>query len=510
MAISSNDLIEAMRVAVDLLAELDPRELDGHEAAQQFLALDQVAGRVTALAARRLPVVEADGWWAAQGARTVASWVSSAGRMTYGRAASLVRLRRALQGPLPLTAAAASAGTVPLDHAQALARHAPTSDVRKEALAAPASECGEEFLVEHAEQLGADPFARLVARWAAAADAESDERGYRKATDREFVGLSETTGGFHLKGFLTTDHGATLRAALDAVKTPPTPGDTRTTQQRRAQALADVARLTLDHGLVGTGAAVRPHLTCIVDWESLQRALHRTGAAHAAGSSDSGSDASPRHFPDRSASSAEPMAAGATTAAGARPATGAGAEDTEDTEDTDPITELRAGRLFGARSGSADDCPTDGRGPFGFRLAPIADEERFAVGEIQGAGPISQHVLARLACDSEITRVVFGPQSQVINAGRAERTFSGPRRRAIIARDGTCRYPDCSAPPSLGEFHHVDHWVRDLGDTDANRGNLLCWYHHALVHRLGIEIGRSPTGRWTFTTRHGSELARAA
>ncbi|RHA40122.1 HNH endonuclease signature motif containing protein [Cellulomonas rhizosphaerae] len=433
MAISSDDLLEAMRVATDLLAEFDPRDLDGCEAAQQFLALDQVAGRITALAARRLPVVEADGWWATDGSRTVASWVSSAGRMTYGRAASLVRLGRAFQGALPLTAAAASAGTVPFDHAQALARHAPTSDIRKEALAAPASECGEEFLVEHAEQLGADPFARLVARWAAAADPESDERGYRKATDREFVGLSETTGGFHLKGFLTTNHGATLRAALDAVMTPPTPDDTRTTQQRRAQALADVARLTLDQGLVGSGAAVRPHLTCIVDWESLQRALHRTGAA--------GSSAS---------------------------------------------------------------------GPFGFRLEPIADEERFAVGEIPGAGPIPQHVLARLACDSEITRVVFGPQSQVINVGRAERTFSGPRRRAIIARDGTCRYPDCSAPPSLGELHHVDHWVRDLGDTDANRGILLCWYHHALVHRLGIEIGRSPTGRWTFTTRYGSDLARAA
>ncbi|ROS31785.1 HNH endonuclease signature motif containing protein [Cellulomonas sp. PhB150] len=479
MAFSTDELIDAMRVAVDLLAEMDPRDLDGREAGQQFVELDRLAGRVTALAARRLPVVEADGWWAAEGARTVTSWVSSAGRMTHGRAASLVRLGRAFQSSLPLTADAATAGTVPLDHAQALARHAPTSDVRKEALAAPASECGEEFLVDHAEQLGADPFARLVAKWAAAADPESDERGYRKATDREFVGLSATTDGFHLKGFLTTDHGASLRAALDAVMTPPTPDDRRTTQQRRAQALADVARLTLDHGLVGTGAAVRPHLTCVVDWESLQRALHGTGAAGRGvrATSDLGADRD-------AAVDADPDAgADAGAGTGADPDAGA-----------DPD------------SGGSRDAP----GPLRFRLEPIADEERFAVAEVQGGGPIPQSVLARLACDSEITRVVFGPQSQVINVGRAERTFSGPRRRAIIARDATCRYPDCNAPPSLGELHHVDHWVRDFGDTDVNRGILLCWYHHALVHRLGIEIGRSPTGRWTFTTRHGSSLARAA
>jgi hypothetical protein len=144
------------------------------------------------------------------------------------------------------------------------------------------------------------------------------------------------------------------------------------------------------------------------------------------------------------------------------------------------------------------------------RLRPVADVERFAVGEIVGTGPVPDHVLARLACDSEITRVVFGPQSQVINAGRAERTFAGPRRRAIIARDGTCRYPGCCAPPALGEIHHVDHWARDFGDSDANRGVLLCWHHHALIHRMDIAITGTPNGGWRFTTKTGTPVASAA
>ncbi len=142
------------------------------------------------------------------------------------------------------------------------------------------------------------------------------------------------------------------------------------------------------------------------------------------------------------------------------------------------------------------------------RLAPVADVERFAVGEIVGTGPIPVSVLARLACDSEISRIVFGPDSQVINVGRAERIFSGPRRRAIIARDQTCRYPGCNAPPSLGELHHLDWWARDGGETDINAGILLCWHHHDLVHRLRIEIRRSPTGGWLFLTRHGDAITR--
>ena len=439
MDISGDELLDAMRVAVDLLADSDPRELDGRDAARQLLELEKLAGRITTLAARRIAVVEADGFWAVDGARTLTSWVSASGRMSYPRAAALVRLGRSLARDLPLTSEAASQGEIGIDHANAMARHTTNTKLRREALAAPADECGEEFLVDHAKAMGADSFARLVRRWSAAADPGADDRGFRKDTERENFTLSPTTNGVHLSGFLTTENGATLSAALDAVMGAPAAGDTRTTAQRRGQALTDLARLVLEQGVVGTGSAVRPHLTCVVDYDSLMRAVRRA-------------------YPD----------------------------DTSRGESSfDPTRQ-------------------------GMRLQPVSDEERFAVGEILGSGPIPDHVLARLACDSEITRVVFGPQSQVINVGRAERTFSGPRRRAIVARDGTCRYPDCGAPPALGELHHVDHWARDHGDSDANRGILLCWYHHALVHRLGIEITRSPTGGWTFTTRSGSEVPAAA
>jgi hypothetical protein len=502
MSIERSALVATITACADSLAELSVDDLAGREAAEQLLALDALAGRLTALSARLVPVVEADGWWAVSGARSIASWLSTTSRMAHGRAKRLVAMGRAFAAELEATGEVAAGGDLPIDHAEALVRHAPTSALRRETLTRPASECGEDFLLSHAPLFGADTYTRLVKRWAAAADPDSDDRGYRKASDREHLTLSDTTGGAFLRGFLTAEHGAMLRSALEAVMVPPAKDDERTTTQRRAQALADLARLTLDHGLVGTGSDVRPHLSCVVDFETLQRAVRR---AYGDGSGEwgdgSGEDG------DRSGEWGH-----GSGDSGDRSGEWDDGEDTagEDTAGEDTVGEGTARDDSPVNSSrAADTRRAPGSPTRPLRLAPVADIERFAVAEVLGMGPIPGSVLARLACDSEVTRVIFGPSSQVIDAGRAERTFSGPRRRAIIARDQTCRYPSCTAPPALGELHHVDHWAAG-GRTDINAGILLCWYHHDLVHRLQITITRSPGGGWTFTTGHGTAMPRAA
>ena len=426
-----SSVVDGVVRLVDRSPSSGPRP-EGQEALDLLLALRTQLDRLTVASTCLAVTVEADGLWAIEGARSFPHWLAGVTGVPVHRARQLLATGRALCDHLPATAAAGLAGTIGADQAQLLARLAPTSEARRAALAAPADECGEEFLVEQGTALPAGTFRRLVQRWAAAADPEADERGYRDACEREHVTLSATAQGVHLTGFLTSEHGALLGSALDAVMTAPAPDDRRTTPQRRAQALADVARICLDHGLVGTGAAVRPHLSCVVDYETLRRAL---GAAPAA----------PAGRPSR-----------------------------------------------------------------GFRLPRVADVERFAVGELLGSGAVPPSVLARLACDCEIGRVVFGPASQVIDAGRAERTFSGPRRTAVIARDGTCRYPGCCAPPALCEVHHVDGWASRHGRTDVNRGVLLCWHHHDVVHRKGMQIDVSPGGGFEFRTRHGTPAARSA
>lgn len=441
-------LAAALTAAVDgVAAAVDgsPGGLVGlsqDEALELLLTLHAQADRLTVAAARLSTTVDDDGLWATEGARSFAHWLAARTGSTLATARATVATGRALRDHLPITAAAGLAGEVSADQVATMVRVAATSEVRRAALAAPADECGEGFLVDHAKQNGADGFRNLARRWAAAADPESDERGCVEACDREFVAMSATSGGYHLAGFLTTEHGAVVLTALGAVMGAPAPDDRRTTQQRRAQGLADLARLVLDHGLVGTGSAVRPHLSVVVDFETLRRAV-----------------------------------------AGSAPA------DEQDEAFRRAASSRRDGCLF--------------------RLAPVADVERFAVAEVLGAGPVPASVLARLACDSEISRVVFGPDSQVINVGRAERTFTGPRRKAVIARDVTCRFPGCTAPPALGEIHHIAQWARDHGDTDVNAGVLLCWHHHDLVHRLHVEIRPSPGGGWLFLTRRGAPVATA-
>ena len=427
-------------------------ELSQSDRLDLLLTVCEQAGRLQVAAAVLSTGVDDDGMWATEGARSFPHWLAACTGMSFAKARDLVATGRSLRDHLPATHAAALAGEMSADQVSTMVRFTATSEARRAALGAPAHECGEAFLVEHARQNGADGFRHLARRWAAAADPAADERGYREACEREFLALAPTLGGYHLSGFLTAEHGAVVGAALESVMTPPGPDDQRTTQQRRAQGLADLSRLVLDHGLVGTGAAVRPHLSVVVDFDSLRRGLEVSERAGELG--------------------------------------GLSAVDQRDG--------LSFRRPDGARTA-----------PCRFRLTPVGDVERFAVAEILGSGPIPTSVLARLACDSEISRLVFGPDSQVINAGRAERTFSGPRRKAVIARDGTCRYPGCTAPPALGEIHHIDHWVRDHGDTDINAGILLCWHHHDLVHRLHIDIRRSPTGGWLFLTRHGTPVTTA-
>jgi len=122
----------------------------------------------------------------------------------------------------------------------------------------------------------------------------------------------------------------------------------------------------------------------------------------------------------------------------------------------------------------------------GLAGAPAADVE-FSL-------PISSKIVERLACDGNITRVLLDSESAVIDVGRAKRVVSGPARRALNARDGSCRWPGCDRPPSLSAAHHVVHWVHG-GSTDLSNLILLCHRHHWMVHEGKWQLVRSDDGR---------------
>ena len=104
--------------------------------------------------------------------------------------------------------------------------------------------------------------------------------------------------------------------------------------------------------------------------------------------------------------------------------------------------------------------------------------------------PIASPTVQRLACDASIARVVFGPESVVVDVGRARRVVSASTRRALNARDQHCQWPGCERTASWSAAHHFVHWIQG-GATDLANLTLLCHRHHWMAHEGGWKLLRA-------------------
>jgi hypothetical protein len=106
-----------------------------------------------------------------------------------------------------------------------------------------------------------------------------------------------------------------------------------------------------------------------------------------------------------------------------------------------------------------------------------------AGGATLGFGTVISADAARmLACDGSISRIITGPTGEILDSGRATRTFTAAQRRAIIARDRHCQHAHCDTPAAWCDIHHKTHWA-DGGPTSITNGILLCPRHHRHHHR---------------------------
>ncbi|MUL63211.1 hypothetical protein BOO86_01930 [Mycobacterium sp. CBMA 234] len=86
--------------------------------------------------------------------------------------------------------------------------------------------------------------------------------------------------------------------------------------------------------------------------------------------------------------------------------------------------------------------------------------------------------------------LVFDKHSSVpLYLGRARRTASVGQRLALFGRDGGCTRPNCTAPASRSQAHHVDQDWRANGQTDIINLGLAC----------GCDNQAADTGGWTTT-----------
>ena len=444
------------------------------------------------------------------------TWLAQHDDIERGTANREARLAQQLATELPETRGRALNGEATSSQVKAIATIAATSDTRKEALRNPVtnwepvdkstaccgccscpdcnndettacqggccSDCsnatasaitdvvpptGEAYLLDMAAAVPLYQFNRLVKRFAHITDPEADERGYKEAKDREYFEMSATLGGYHLAGFLTEEHGQLVKTAIDSLVNTTLTSDgnivqaraTRTDTQRRAQSLADLAKLALDTSMLGGGAIERNQIALTISWTELQTLQKEN------------------HNCDRGF------------------LTNRGFETRQSRSSTDGIRYSTDGQADPQQLALDIKLLTDPATPY----PTYAD----------GRGPIPPTVLKRLLCDCSIRRIIFGPDSQILDVGRTQRTVPPHIRTAVIARDKHCVYPGCDQPAQRCEVHHaVTHWA-DGGDTSAENSALLCWHHHAHVDDNGIIMRwADQTSNWQFTTKHGQPISR--
>ena len=422
--------------------------------------LDRSIDGLTAVRATVLVAERESEAWRASGDRTFEAWRGRTSRS--GQRSATVQVRQAEQlDAVPVVATAVTDGRIPLEHAAIIAKVAATGTPVQQRAAS--SRAGQEHLVGIAERQDAGQFATTTARWAATLDPAGLERDHQAQYAARFLHVVDTPRGTVIKGQVDSFAGHRLTLALEAVTPRPGPDDDRDPEQRRAAALDTIATRILGFKDTKPGANVPPQISLILteetwvaaqaDRDRRRRALATFGfRADDAGRSSAG--ASDDH--GEGCSEGRHEGCGRTVSPSVRRSTGDGSDN------------------------SGDGC--------GDHEAELA---AYPPATLEDGTPVPLSELAAAMCDCELTRIVIDALGAPLDLGRTERLFTGPQRRAVIARDRECAWPECHMHARWCQIHHMDWWQRDGGGTSVERGVLLCNFHHHEVHRQDLTIVRS-------------------
>ena len=68
----------------------------------------------------------------------------------------------------------------------------------------------------------------------------------------------------------------------------------------------------------------------------------------------------------------------------------------------------------------------------------------------------------------------------VLDMQRSRRLCSEAQRRALVARDRSCRVQGCNSGARDCQVHHLDPWIEG-GHTRVDRMALICLRHHRML-----------------------------
>jgi hypothetical protein len=309
----------------------------------------------------------------------------------------------------------------------------------------------EPVLLEAARRLDPPRLRRVVTHLRLVADPDAADTRAQRQHQQRGLWLSPTLEGMlAVDGLLEPEAGQILLSALEPLARPSDAGDARSAGQRRADALTELARRSLEGGRLPQTGGVRPQLTVTVDLDSL---LGRGGTVGGEGGW---------------AGPLDPEACRRLACDGA-------------------LTRVLVTRRppdHRPDDHRPDHRPDDGPG---------------------GDGGLAARLRAAVAL---LPPVLGGAPTQPLEVGRTSRVVLAAQRVALVVRDGGCAFPGCQRPPAWCEAHHLRHWLHG-GPTDLANLALLCRAHHRAVHEGGWRLHRHPTGRLTATPPHRRQPAAA-
>jgi len=458
-------------------------DLAGAACGDLLIALGEVQAKLTAAHAGLLRRFDAADAHDADGYGSSSSWLAAKAGMPKKAARAAVRQMRQL-GQRPLLGAALAAGDITGSLAFTIAdwtrklptrMRAETDRILLEAAAAGAS-------TEDLATIAACAIEAWRAQQPDADDPDPDDRA---------VHLGTTFGGAGvIRGDLTPECNAAVRAVLEALGKKAGPEDDRTEAQRFHDALQLACTLLLRARLVPARAGADTQAVIHIPLSQLRQlpgAPELEDAWIRARLGEDGYLAGPDAETAACDAQTVPVVTGSM--------------------DPDVIDKMIGLARTAAEASSPGDTTRTG-GARSEALSPVAWQAL-------------RYAMARLAVD-----LVSGPAgvAAVLRQGLLDRPYNTPSlpldigysdaipahiRRAVLLRDRTCAWPRCGRPAVYCDVHHLRH-KRDGGETSVENCALVCQFHHDVcIHRRGWQLTLHPDGTTEARSPDGSQTLRS-
>jgi hypothetical protein len=382
-----------------------------------------------------------------RGFTSPSAWLNTELNICKPAAGSMASLTKSLND-LPDVAQALAAGDVSEDQAKVIAKA--IGKIKKDASLDEQREATL-ILIEHADLCTPEELERLGERILSHVAPQVEEERDRKkvienerdAHDARFLTLTnDSSGRVLVKGSLTLEAAANLRAVLDPLCNP-----------ARLRAHTPPASPSLDTGVLsGTAAEADPAspFGLPAGWEQVMSEPEGT----------------------------EPLSA--------EPAVGNAFRDhrTPGQRRHDALVEMCEILL------KTGDLPENGGSKPQLTLTIPYDvlRKELKTGTLDTGERLSAETVRRLACDAGIIPAILDGHGVPLDLGRERRLITGSLRRALVLRDKGCIFPGCDRPARWCQGHHVTPWI-DGGETKLADNALICGFHHRLIHNdSGWEI----------------------